>query len=31
MYYDRQGKPLSMMQWAKLHSNPGYKRIAQHE
>lgn len=27
-YYDRQGKPIDFKEWARLHSNLDYKRVA---
>lgn len=27
-YYDRQGKPLGMMEWARLHADIEYRRVA---
>lgn len=29
LYFDRQGNPLRMMQWAKLVEDHNYKRVAQ--
>lgn len=29
IYYDRQGQPITMTQWAKLHANMGYRRVAE--
>ena len=28
MYFDRQGEPLETLAWARLHSDPEYKRVA---
>lgn len=28
-HYDRDGKPLSLMEWARLYSNEEYKRVAE--
>lgn len=28
MYYNREGKPITMWEWARLSQLPGYKRIA---
>jgi hypothetical protein len=30
LYFDRQGKPIEMMDWAALHDDTAYRIIAQH-
>lgn len=30
MYYDRQGKPIGMMDWARKHEDYDYRTVAQH-